>query len=105
MASEQAMRAAKALRQAGCLDPVHAAVNASGAADLIDEATGLPELVAFVSKTAAWFERLAKQHEREAETYRGRFDTLADACRHDAKNYRAVLADAKAALAKAGAKG
>lgn len=50
-----------------------------------------------LSKLAAWLDRLGCQSEKQAETSRN-FSSLADACRADAKNYRATAADIRKVL-------
>ena len=67
-------------------------------AGLIDRATGLPELLAYVNKTADWLERRIKHAEETAAT--SGFSTLTDACHTDAANYKVQLKEARAALAK-----
>lgn len=51
------------------------------------------------SKTASWLRRLEVQAQRQEKSNRGRFDSLADSCAADAKNYAAVASDLERALA------
>lgn len=56
------------------------------------------QLVAFAKRMSAWLEREAKRADKMAADTR--FVTLRAASIADAKNYRAMLADAKMALAE-----
>lgn len=51
-----------------------------------------------LNKTIAWLDRLATQSDAQAKNNRGRFDSLADACAADAKNYRATAADLRSVV-------
>jgi cytochrome c556 len=44
-------------------------------------------------KVVAWLKRLEAQATAQEKTNRGRFNSLADSCKADASNYRAVAQD------------
>lgn len=58
-------------------------------------------LKAELLKVAGWLDRLAEQSETQARANEGRFSSLADANKADAKNYRATRDHIMAAIAKA----
>lgn len=58
-----------------------------------------PEMQA--EKILVWLQKVERQSLRQEQQNRGRFDSLADANKADAANYRAMAKDIKAALAKA----
>ena len=60
----------------------------------------IKEFVEVANKTVDWLERLSKRSGEMEKENRGRFDSLADACKHDLKNYRAVIKDFRNVLAK-----
>ena len=62
-------------------------------------------LVSFARKNADWLKKLIKQSEAQEKQNRGRFNSLADACLHDAKMYHVQLAEAEAAIASATGQG
>lgn len=53
---------------------------------------------AALEKTIAWLGKLAEQSEQQERQNRGRFNSLADACAADAKNYRATANGLRKAL-------
>jgi hypothetical protein len=58
------------------------------------------KLYEILKKTASWYERRIAQSERQEKQNRGRFNSLADACAFDAKNYRIQLEEARKAIAE-----
>lgn len=57
------------------------------------------ELASVARKLAAWLEQRHAQASAEAEKNAGKFESLASACRHDAKNYKTIANELRAALA------
>lgn len=57
-------------------------------------------VVAVLRKQADWLDELVLQLDQQVRDNRGRFDSLADACQHDATQYRIASRDARAALIK-----
>lgn len=56
------------------------------------------ELIDVLNKISKWLDKLAVNADRLVKQNEGRFDSLADACRLDASNYRAVVKDIQQAL-------
>ena len=59
------------------------------------------ELLKWVSRMHSWLLQQAVHSEDQANCNRGRFNSLADACVADAKNYRAMATDARSIMQKA----
>lgn len=51
-----------------------------------------------LSKVITWVDGLAAQSSAQEKQNRGRFDSLADACAADAKNYRATARNLRSVL-------
>ena len=62
--------------------------------------SGQESLVDFVEKITAWCERSAKRSAEQVKQNRGRFESLADACEADRKNYAAMAEHGRKALRK-----
>lgn len=77
------------------------ALHHTTAAERKDTTTAAPELLAWAQKMVVWLEGSAGQYDRAETETRGHLDSLADACKHDAANYRVMLGDGRAAIAKA----
>lgn len=59
------------------------------------------KLAEFARKTVEWLDRVAAQSEAQEKANRGRFGSLADACKNDAANYREIAKKGRDALAEA----
>lgn len=54
--------------------------------------TAAPEMLAKLKRVVYWLDRMAAAEDANEKTYRGRFDSIADHCVRDAKNWRATAA-------------
>ena len=60
------------------------------AGDLQLQAAEIIRLRTVIQRVIGWIDSLAAQSEAQEKQNRGRFNSLADACAADAKNYRAT---------------
>lgn len=60
-----------------------------------------PEMLAQLKKVVRWLDKLGANSEAEEKKYRGRWDSLADNARADAKNWRATAANLRATVVRA----
>jgi len=59
------------------------------------------KILAFAERITEWLERSAAMSKQQAAQNRGRFDSLADACEADARNYLAMAKQGREAIADA----